>query len=145
MKNSIQKITASLASFLLLSLVVGCSAPQMALAPQANALAARPMQNLQSFSAAKMTVFKYKLMIPAEQQGEFMLNIEASSELMGLYFANPQYKTVYQRTFVDSTQVRKAQALIVSFDVFDKAVFTQQVLPQVYKLLEVKGRKLVAF
>jgi len=137
MKNSIQKINASL----LLTLLVGCSAPQMALPLQAT----RPMQNLQSFSAPKMTVFKYKLMIPAEQQGEFMLDIDVSSELMGLYFGNPQYKTVYQRTFVDSTQVRKAQALIVSFDVFDKAIFTQQVLPQVHKLLEVKGRKLIAF
>lgn len=142
MKNSIQKIKISLFAALLLSPLVGCSAPQMALPPQVG----RPaMQNMQSFSAAKMTVFKYKLMIPTEQQGDFMLDIEASSELMSLYFGNPQFKTVYQRTFVDSTQVRKAQALIISFDVFDKAVFTQQVFPQVKKLLEVKGRKLVAF
>ncbi|MGE3726468.1 MAG: hypothetical protein AB7I41_13000 [Candidatus Sericytochromatia bacterium] len=142
MKNSIQKIKISCFASLVLSPLVGCATPQMALPPQT----ARPvMQNMQSFSAAKMTVFKYKLMIPTEQQGDFMLDIEASSELMGLYFGNPQYKTVYQRTFVDSTQVRKAQALIISFDVFDKAVFTQQVLPQVKKLLEVKGRKFIAF
>lgn len=137
MKNSIQTIKASL----FLSLILGCSAPQTSLPLQA----ARPMQNVQSFSAAKMTVFKYKLMIPKDQQDTFMLDMDVSTELMGLYFANPAYKTVYQRTFVDSTQIKKAQALIVSFDVFDKAIFTQQVLPQIFQKLEVQGRKLIAF
>ncbi|PKL76920.1 MAG: hypothetical protein CVV27_07835 [Candidatus Melainabacteria bacterium HGW-Melainabacteria-1] len=136
MKNILQKITA----FFCLSLLVGCSAPRMPLQ------AAAPMQQFQRFnSSPKLSVFRYKLMIPQDQLGEFMLDMDVSSDLMGLYFANPQYKTVYQRTFVDSTQLRKAQALIVSFDVFDKAVFTQQVLPQVFQKLEVKGRKLVAF
>lgn len=147
MKNFLKYLFIGLAA----SSLMACSAqtarvPLQAAGPGQQLRQAPQLRSLNN--PGQFKTYRFKLQLSAAEfsqlEDSFMLNATLSADLMTFYFSHPQFREVYSNTFISTREFRQLQAAVISFDVFDRAAFEQQALPQIKSMLEVQGRQLVA-